>query len=245
MLSGIGGTTEPSVESNRWQTFRLFLMPFCVSSFSALIKGQGYILILPSRPLELCVSFLLRCRSLRMYYWSLALTIGSSELRGPELRLAKNGADDRDKVLKTSAKSLSLRITVVDPPPGLLWALQLGRDEVVKPTFASKTRISFDFTVNVVEDSSPAGFRLRGPAVQGRPGERFVYLRMGAYAGQSRRRAAGWRAKDWARRHKSRASGSGAGKTLGRVEVQFVGTGPKGGPACATVPLLGSGWHVK
>jgi hypothetical protein len=50
---------ELSVESNRWQTFRLFLMPFCVSSFSALIKGQGYILILPSRPLELGMSFLL------------------------------------------------------------------------------------------------------------------------------------------------------------------------------------------
>jgi len=29
------------------------------------------------------------------------------------------------------------------------------------------------------------------------------------------------------------------------LEVQFAGTGPKGGPACATVPLLGDGWHVK
>jgi hypothetical protein len=50
---------EPSLSSNRWQTFRLFLMPFCVSSFSALIKGQGYILVLPSRPLELSLSLLL------------------------------------------------------------------------------------------------------------------------------------------------------------------------------------------
>jgi hypothetical protein len=50
---------EPSVSPNRWQTFRLFLMPFCVSSFSALIKGQGYILVLPSRPLELGLSLLL------------------------------------------------------------------------------------------------------------------------------------------------------------------------------------------
>jgi hypothetical protein len=50
---------EPSISSNRWQTFRLFLMPFCVSSFSALIKGQGYILVLPSRPLELGMSFFL------------------------------------------------------------------------------------------------------------------------------------------------------------------------------------------
>jgi hypothetical protein len=47
---------ESGVSSNPWQTFRLFLMPFCVSSFSALIKGQGYILILPRRSLELYLS---------------------------------------------------------------------------------------------------------------------------------------------------------------------------------------------
>ncbi len=28
-----------------WTTFRLFLMPFCVSSFSALVKGGGFILV--------------------------------------------------------------------------------------------------------------------------------------------------------------------------------------------------------
>lgn len=32
-----------------WPTFRLFLMPFCVSSFSQLIKGQGFFVILPPR----------------------------------------------------------------------------------------------------------------------------------------------------------------------------------------------------
>jgi hypothetical protein len=32
---------QPLIPSNRWQTFRLFLMPFCVSSFSALTKGRG------------------------------------------------------------------------------------------------------------------------------------------------------------------------------------------------------------
>ena len=30
-----------------WQIFRLFLMPFCVSSFSALVKDAGYVLIFP------------------------------------------------------------------------------------------------------------------------------------------------------------------------------------------------------
>ena len=28
-----------------WQMFRLFLMPFCVSSFAALVKGKGFFLI--------------------------------------------------------------------------------------------------------------------------------------------------------------------------------------------------------
>ena len=36
---------ESAALPGRWQTFRLFLMPFCVSSFSALIKGQGYFLV--------------------------------------------------------------------------------------------------------------------------------------------------------------------------------------------------------
>jgi hypothetical protein len=32
---------------DRWTTFRLFLMPFCVSSFSQLIKGKGFVLVFP------------------------------------------------------------------------------------------------------------------------------------------------------------------------------------------------------
>jgi|SRR5687767_10479520 len=32
---------------DRWVVFRLFLMPFCVSSFGALVKDAGYILIFP------------------------------------------------------------------------------------------------------------------------------------------------------------------------------------------------------
>lgn len=37
------GTTQ----LDRWQMFRLYLMPFCVSSFAALVKGAGYILVFP------------------------------------------------------------------------------------------------------------------------------------------------------------------------------------------------------
>jgi hypothetical protein len=35
------------VSVDRWQTIRLFLMPFCVSSYSSLIKDKGFIVIFP------------------------------------------------------------------------------------------------------------------------------------------------------------------------------------------------------
>jgi hypothetical protein len=41
---------------DRWTTLRLFLMPFCVSSFSQLIKGRGFVLILPPDFHEVVVS---------------------------------------------------------------------------------------------------------------------------------------------------------------------------------------------
>ena len=36
-----------------WTKFRLFLMPFCVSSFAALVKGKGFVLIFSPKPAEI------------------------------------------------------------------------------------------------------------------------------------------------------------------------------------------------
>ncbi|MBW4442673.1 MAG: hypothetical protein KME10_15840 [Plectolyngbya sp. WJT66-NPBG17] len=41
---------------DHWQTFRLYLMPFCVSSFAALIKGQGFIVVVSPRIEETIVA---------------------------------------------------------------------------------------------------------------------------------------------------------------------------------------------
>jgi hypothetical protein len=41
------------VKLEPWQVFRLFLMPFCVSSFAALVKGRGFVLIFSPKPGEL------------------------------------------------------------------------------------------------------------------------------------------------------------------------------------------------
>jgi hypothetical protein len=60
-LSATAGATKARLD--RWTIFRLFLMPFCVSSFSALVKGKGFILIFSPNPTEvlaaigLCVAF--------------------------------------------------------------------------------------------------------------------------------------------------------------------------------------------
>lgn len=48
LLSTTGGNSR----LDRWQVFRLFLMPFCVSSFSALVKGRGFFLIFAPRVWE-------------------------------------------------------------------------------------------------------------------------------------------------------------------------------------------------
>jgi len=45
-----------NVKLDRWQTFRLFLMPFCVSSFAALVKGHGFVLIFSPRWQEIAVA---------------------------------------------------------------------------------------------------------------------------------------------------------------------------------------------
>ncbi len=53
LLSVAGGGAG---KRDPWQTLRLFMMPFCVSSFSALIKGKGYILIVPPEPVVAGIS---------------------------------------------------------------------------------------------------------------------------------------------------------------------------------------------
>ena len=47
---------EQKVKLERWQVIRLFMMPFCVSSFSALVKGQGFFLIFSPNPIEILIA---------------------------------------------------------------------------------------------------------------------------------------------------------------------------------------------
>lgn len=61
-LAGIIGTAlfiSSTAHGNKlrpWQIARLFMMPFFVSSFSALVKGRGFTLVFSSNPLEVLLA---------------------------------------------------------------------------------------------------------------------------------------------------------------------------------------------
>lgn len=78
-MSGIIGTalllstSSKTAKPDGWTVFRLFLMPFCVSSYAALIKGKNFFMIFPLNLNELliaaaaCVAFImlhLACRAI-------------------------------------------------------------------------------------------------------------------------------------------------------------------------------------
>lgn len=48
--------SNTKVNLERWPTFRLFLMPFCVSSFAALVKGKDFVLIFSPKPGEILLA---------------------------------------------------------------------------------------------------------------------------------------------------------------------------------------------
>ena len=47
LLLSTQSSSRGTTHLDRWQIFRLFLMPFCVSSFAALVKDAGFVLIFP------------------------------------------------------------------------------------------------------------------------------------------------------------------------------------------------------
>ena len=71
LVIGTRTSSTGTTRLDRWQVFRLFLMPFCVSSFAALVKDEGYVLVFAPTLLENAIGaaaiagFLLAVRLLR------------------------------------------------------------------------------------------------------------------------------------------------------------------------------------
>ena len=135
---------------------------------------------------------------------------------------------------------LTLRMVVVQPPPGIEWRVQSGRDELLKPHCVTSDEIAFEVDVTVTKEG-PVIFR--GAVTQGPPKARFVYVNSGTRAGQL--------ASPWNRRAKISLAGITRAQIARALEipdtlleVRFMGTSRDGGPACASVPLLDAGWRI-
>ena len=138
---------------------------------------------------------------------------------------------------------LPLRITLVEPPPGVAWAVQSGRTELVEPTARAAALIAFDVTVRIGAPRPGGQPTFLGRVTQGPPTGRFVYVTSGQRAGQTD--------SCWDRRAKVPLKGitpeliAAVQQQPGaRLEARIAGTAADGGPACATVPLLKGGWQV-
>lgn len=59
LLISTRSSSRGTTELDRWQVFRLFLMPFCVSSFAALVKDEHYFLVFPPSLQENLMGFAL------------------------------------------------------------------------------------------------------------------------------------------------------------------------------------------
>ena len=136
-------------------------------------------------------------------------------------------------------RQLTLRIILEKPTTGVDFGLQKGRGsdyETIQTQRSNEKDLSFQCEVRVSrgENGSP---NFLGPFAQGPTGQRFIYIDIGTYAGQTE--------TCWSRRLKIPLSGITWQMIDGakRLETHVPGAGKDGSPACATVKPF-AGWQV-
>jgi hypothetical protein len=138
---------------------------------------------------------------------------------------------------------LQLLLTVVTPPPGVLFAVQRGRAELLLPYASDAQSVAFAITVQLGPAAEDGSFNFRGPNVQGTPADRFIYVNSGTLAGQV--------ASCWERRAKVKLAAiprplveSAMGDSTFAIEARILGTARDGGPICATVQPHAISWQL-
>lgn len=128
-------------------------------------------------------------------------------------------------------QTITLRLTINDPMPGVCYSLQGKDGEPVDAVTATEAPLSLDASVTLNDDN-----RLTGPFVRREgPDRRFVYIGIGKHAGDPE--------SSWDRRakidvHDIPADLLDAARQGRTLEVRLPGRARDGGPACATVRPL-------
>ena len=128
-----------------------------------------------------------------------------------------------------SQTEITLRLILEKPTAGVDFALQQGRGRAfttVQKQHSTGRDLKFEFPVMVKTNNKDAP-DFAGPYVQGSKGERFFYINIGAYAGQTN--------TPWSRRLKVPLFGiAWAAIESGKILMARIpGTGKDGGPSCA------------
>ncbi len=120
--------------------------------------------------------------------------------------------------------------------------MQRGRTSLEEPSQTSERALSFDFVVRIGAPLANGRPNFLGEFTQGTPDDRFVYVNSGTLAGNE--------SSVWTRRAKIKLAGIDSAllkKALNSpdsvLEARIAGSAKDGGPACATVPILG-GWRL-
>lgn len=141
-------------------------------------------------------------------------------------------------------RQITLRIIVKSPPAGVDFGVQEGHGNdyrTVQTQRFTKKDLLFEFPVRVKEgkDGQP---NFLGAYAQGPANQRFIYLDIGTYAGQT--------GTSWSRRLKIPLAGitwsmiEQASDGSSAIEICVPGTGRDGGPTCGTVKDVISGWMI-
>jgi hypothetical protein len=136
-----------------------------------------------------------------------------------------------------AGETITLRLTIQDPVPGVVYSLQDKQNQAVEPVVATSAPLSFDVPVRVAPGPKFLGTFVRSEG----PTRRFVYIAIGTHAGSGA-------AAPWNRRAKIDIHTLPADllehALSGRIlEALLPGRAKDGGPACATVRPL-DGWRV-
>lgn len=140
-----------------------------------------------------------------------------------------------------------VRIVLVDPPPGIDYGVQRGNGSQYETVFTRRPRsprgeVAFDVALTAKNDCKDGRPNIAGPFAQGAPADRFVYIDIGRYAGQTD--------TDCARRMKVPLGGISwtlirkAAAANGTIETRIPGVGKDGGPTCASTAKVQSAWRV-
>ena len=124
---------------------------------------------------------------------------------------------------------MQLRITLIEPPAGVLFSLQDRANVLSQQTLSTGANITFQ-----LEIERDAGGGVRGKFAMGPSAQRFLYICSGTSAGQTD--------TCWSRRAKISLMNLPEGPA---IEGEIDGRSRDGGPACATMPLLRGGWIVR